>query len=86
MFTFFDVAGDFDFTDGSVTLDVSGLEAGWDYEAGFVNGIFTLTSLNDGIAASSVPEPSTWAAFAGLGALAIATLRKPRPCKNPRPK
>lgn len=77
-FSFFDVAGDFDFTEGSVILDVSGLEEGWDYETGFVNGAFTLTSLSDAIALSAVPEPSACAALAGLGGLALAVMHKRR--------
>jgi T5SS/PEP-CTERM-associated repeat protein/adhesin HecA-like repeat protein len=77
-FSFFDVAGGFNYATGSVLLDVSGLEAGWLYDTGMVDGVFTLTSLSNGVAVSAVPEPSTWAVIVGSVALVVAGLRRRR--------
>ena len=73
-FTFFDVGGDF--TSDSPVFTVSGLEPGWDYETAFdpVSGGFSLTSLNDGIAA--VPEPSTLVFAIAIVLLALSHIRR----------
>ncbi len=54
-FDFINLGGAGDFT--GLTIEIEGLEPGFEYSDGFMDGRFTLTALNDGV--SDTPEPST---------------------------
>jgi hypothetical protein len=71
-FTLLDVRGSFNSTAG---MSVQGLEAGWDFDAGFDSGTgsFTLTSMSDAVAA--VPEPQVWMMWC-LGFLLLAGVKR----------
>ena len=57
------------------TIQIEGLEPGFQYMDTFANGQFTLVADNNGV--SSTPEPSSmWLAAAALAVLSLAGLRK----------
>ena len=54
VFDLINITGNFDFSKN--TIDIEGLQPGFEYSVDFSNGEFTLTALNDGVPA---PEPAT---------------------------
>jgi hypothetical protein len=54
VFDLINITGSLDFSKN--TIDIEGLEPGFDYSVDFSNGEFILTALNDGV---PVPEPAT---------------------------
>jgi T5SS/PEP-CTERM-associated repeat protein len=54
MFDLINITGSFDFSKN--TIDIEGLQPGFEYSIDFANGEFTLTALNDGV---PLPEPAT---------------------------
>ena len=54
VFDLINITGTFDYSKN--TIDIEGLQPGFDYSLDFANGEFTLTAVNDGIPA---PEPAT---------------------------